>query len=222
MSDKDKKKKKDKEKTEKSHKAEKEKSVKMPKNDSGQTEKILVLFGSPRKNGHTRDLTDALIEARGLEAEYIFVNSLKIKGCQGCRYCQSHEGECKPKDDMTGLYDKIRRAGKVIMAFPVYYGGIPGEYKCMIDRLYAVSSIKKSGDKNVYGSIWQEKRDLFLIVSHGNSIPEVKDSIERSIKYFCVDTNSSFKGSYFSEPTDYEVKEERAYLKDLLTAAKDF
>jgi multimeric flavodoxin WrbA len=185
--------------------------------------KVLILFGSPKKNGHTRSLVDSFIKARNLDAEFVFVNSLNIKGCQGCLYCQSHDGECKPKDDMTDLYDKIKDARKIIMAFPVYYGSLPGEYKSMIDRIYAVSSIKTTNGKNVYGSIWKETRDVFLIASHGNSIPQVKESVERVIKYFCVDTNSVFKGSYFSKPMDTnDVKDEKSYLEDLLTASKDF
>ena len=185
--------------------------------------KVLVLFGSPKKNGHTRTLVDAFIKARNLEAEFVYVNGLNIKGCQGCLYCQSHDGECKPKDDMTELYSKIKDARRIIMAFPIYYGSLPGEYKNMIDRMYAVSYIKNINGKNSYGSIWKETRDVFIIASHGNSIPQVKESVERIIRYFCVDTNSKLKGSYFSKPTDTnDLKDDKIYLEELLNAGKDF
>lgn len=229
MSDKDKKDKKHKK--EKDEKKKKEKLSKPSHNividnkisTNNIEDKVLILFGSPRKNGHTRSLVDTFIKARNLDAEYIFINNLNIKGCQGCLYCQSHDGECKPKDDMTILYEKIRNAKKIIMAFPVHYGSLPGEYKCMIDRVYAVSSIKNKEGKNLYGSIWKESRDLFIIASHGNSIPEVKESIVRTIRYFCVDTNSVLKGFYFSKPTDTnDLKDEDLYLKDILIAGKDF
>ncbi len=187
------------------------------------SEKVLILFGSPKRNGHTRALVDSFIKARNLKADFIFVNSLNIKGCQGCLYCQSHDGECKPKDDMTDIYDKIKSAKKIIMAFPVYYGSLPGEYKCMIDRIFAVSSIRTINGRNVYGSIWKDTRDVFLIASHGNSIPQVKESVERIIKYFCVDTNSVLKGSYFSKPMDTnDIKDEKLFLEDLIIAGKDF
>lgn len=193
------------------------------KNNDYVADKVLVLFGSPKKNGHTRSLVDSFIKARNLDAEFVFVNSLNIKGCQGCLYCQSHDGVCKPKDDMTDLYEKIRNAKKILMAFPIYYGSLPGEYKCMIDRIYAVSSIENIQGKNVYGSIWKESRDVFFIASHGNSIPQVKESIVRTIRYFCVDTNSVLKGFYFSKPTDTnDLKDEKLYLEDILIAGKDF
>lgn len=224
MSDKDKKHKKDKDK--KSDKKNKLEILKYHDNvgsDYNMAGKVLVLFGSPKKNGHTRALVDSFIKVRKLEAEFIFVNSLNIKGCQGCLYCQSHNGECKPKDDMTELYNKIKNAKKIIMAFPVYYGSLPGEYKCMIDRIYAVSSIRTISGKNVYGSIWKDARDIFLIASHGNSIPQVKESVERVIKYFCIDTNSILKGSYFSKPTDInDIKDENLYIEELLNAGNDF
>jgi NAD(P)H-dependent FMN reductase len=224
MSDKEKKHKKDKEK--KNSKKDKHETMNLHSNiesDFNMAGKVLVLFGSPKKNGHTRTIVDSFIKARNIEAEFIFVNSLNIKGCQGCLYCQSHNGECKPKDDMTDLYSKIRNAKKIIMAFPVYYGSIPGEYKCMIDRIYAVSSIRTVDGKNVYGSIWKETREVFLIASHGNSIPQVKDSVERIVKYFCVDTNSVLKGIYFSKPMDTnDVKNEDLYIQELLNSGKDF
>ena len=75
--------------------------------------KVLVLFGSPSRKGNTRALVDALVEARGFEAEFVFVNYMNIRGCQSCLYCQSHGGECKVKDEMTSIYDKIKNAQKI-------------------------------------------------------------------------------------------------------------
>ena len=107
MSDKEKKAKKNKsDKDKKSGKKDRLDTMKHQIQNEGDDEgakKVLVLFGSPKKNGHTRTLVDTFIKARNLEAEFIFVNGLNIKGCQGCLYCQSHDGECKPKYDMTEL-----------------------------------------------------------------------------------------------------------------------
>ena len=185
--------------------------------------KVLVLFGSPLRKGNTRALVDAFIEARGFEAEFVFVNSMNIKGCQGCLYCQSNSGECKVKDEMTPLYDKIKNTQKIIMAFPMFYASFPGEYKRMIDRLFAVSHMETEGKKNYYGSIWPKGRDIFVIISHGNSIEKVYESIIRSIRYMCIETNSTLKGWYFSPPCDFvDVKNDKSFLKDLLKAGEDF
>ncbi len=186
-------------------------------------EKVLVLFGSPKKNGHTGKLVDAYIKAKNIDAEYVYINNLNIKGCQGCLHCQSNDGECKPQDDMIALYGKIENAKKVIIAFPIYYGSIPGEFKCMIDGIFAVSSVEKVDGKNIYKSRWESTRDVFLIVSHGNSIKSVLDSVQRVIRYFCVDTNSVLKGSYFSKPTDmYDLKNDTSFIEDLVNASNEF
>ena len=185
--------------------------------------KVLVLFGSPKKNGNTRTIVDAFIEARGFDPEFIFINEMDIKGCQGCLYCHSHKGECKIEDEMTPLYEKIKNAKKIIMAFPMYYASFPGEYKMMIDRLFTAAHMETDGNKNFYGSFWKDGRDIFLIVSHGNSIEDVYESIIRSIKYMCIETNSTLKGWYFSPPCDfYNVKNDKSFVKDLLVAGKDF
>lgn len=185
--------------------------------------KVLVLFGSPLKKGNTRALVDAFIEIRGFKAEFVFVNFMNISGCHGCLYCQSHGGECKIKDEMTILYKKIKNANKIIMAFPLFHASFPGEYKCMIDRLFAVSCIETDGKKNYYGSIWPQGRDIFVIVSHGNSINQVYESIIRSIRYMCIETNSTLKGWYFSPPCDFiNVKKDKFFLHNLLRAGEDF
>ncbi|MDD2371886.1 MAG: flavodoxin family protein [Firmicutes bacterium] len=220
MGDKDKGKKKKSDKHKSSDKHEKHELQDL---SNGYGENALVLFGSPKKNGHTGKLVEAFLKVKNIEAEYIYVNNLEIKGCQGCLYCQSNDGDCKPKDDMTALYDKIKNAKKIIIAFPIYYGSIPGEFKCMIDRVFAVSSLEKIDGNNIYKSRWENTRDIFLIVSHGNSINPVLESVQRIIKYFCVDTNSVLKGSYFSKPMDmYDLKDDNSFIEDLLNASKEF
>ena len=60
--------------------------------------KILVLNGSPRKNGNTAALVEAFkegAESAGNEVKVWNVGTMKIAGCLGCEYCHTKgAGQC--------------------------------------------------------------------------------------------------------------------------------
>ncbi len=50
--------------------------------------KVLILVGSPRKKGSTAVLAaeaERGLREHGVEPETVFLNDLKIRGCQACR-----------------------------------------------------------------------------------------------------------------------------------------
>ncbi|MDO4961646.1 MAG: flavodoxin family protein [Eubacteriales bacterium] len=103
--------------------------------------KVLVLMGSPRRNGNTSILCDEFIRGAmesGHETEKINIVDLKVNGCLGCNGCQRNGGTCVQKDDMAGLYDKIMAADVVVLASPIYYYTWTAQMKAVIDRTYAL------------------------------------------------------------------------------------
>lgn len=103
------------------------------------TKKIVVLTGSFRADGNTARLAGAFIkgaEAAGHEVKEFNVAKLNIKGCLDCKYCHSHEGVCIQKDDMYLIHNALREADVAVLASPIYYAGISGQLKCVIDRLF--------------------------------------------------------------------------------------
>jgi multimeric flavodoxin WrbA len=100
--------------------------------------KVVVFFGSPRKNGNTARLVQQAMDgakAAGAEVTSYYLNDEGIRGCQGCGYCRGHEG-CATKDALSPMYEEIKRAGGIIAGFPIYFGNISGQSKVWIDRLY--------------------------------------------------------------------------------------
>lgn len=102
--------------------------------------KIIVLTGSPRKNGNTEILADSFIkgarEARN-QVEKVCLAGKKINGCLGCDYCMRNDGTCVQKDDMQEIYQKLYAADMVVLASPLYYFGLSAQLKAVIDRFYA-------------------------------------------------------------------------------------
>ncbi len=107
--------------------------------------KVLVLNGSPKKNqSTTMYVTKAFV--KGLEAggeykaEYLNISDLNIKKCLGCLSCWGRtEGECIIKsDDIPMVKEKILQSDIILVSFPLFYFGMPGEVKCMLDRLLSI------------------------------------------------------------------------------------
>lgn len=103
--------------------------------------KILILNGSPRKNGKTASLVKAFVDgadASGNEIKNLYLQDMNIGGCLACEGCQHNGGVCVQKDDMQIVSEAFLWADVVVFASPQYWGTITGQLKIVIDRLYAV------------------------------------------------------------------------------------
>ena len=105
--------------------------------------KILILCGSPHKNGTTNALAEALIsgiDQSRHEVEKIQLAEKKIAPCLGCEYCKRNDGACVQKDDMAALLPSVLAADVIVFVSPIYYFGFNAQLKAVIDRFYAVNA----------------------------------------------------------------------------------
>ena len=105
--------------------------------------KILVLNGSPRKNGNVSKLLKKKVDqlqTKNPSAEIIWenVSDLNFAFCHGCMACRS-KGSCiLPEDDAHRIEREIQECRLLIVGTPVYWGNMNGKLKCLFDRLVAV------------------------------------------------------------------------------------
>lgn len=101
--------------------------------------KVLVISGSPRKNGNSDQLCKAFIEGvktAGHSFEKISVREKQIGYCLACYACrESHQ--CFQNDDMQEILKKIIAADVLVLASPVYFYSINAQMKALIDRTLA-------------------------------------------------------------------------------------
>lgn len=107
------------------------------------SKKIIILNGSPRKNGNTAALIEAFTQgaqSAGHQVTTFFLNEMDIHGCKGC-FCGGKDSAspCVQKDDMDKIYPAYREADVVVLASPLYYWSVSGQLKCAFDRLFAVA-----------------------------------------------------------------------------------
>jgi len=101
------------------------------------SKRILILAGSPRKNGNSAALCRAFAqgaEKSGHQVETIFLRDKKIGYCLACYHCKKSGGICIIKDDMADILDKMNAADVLVMASPVYFYSIDAQMKALIDR----------------------------------------------------------------------------------------
>ena len=101
---------------------------------------LLILNGSPK--GHhssTYQLTKAFVKGflsqKDADITTIHIKDLHIKPCLGCFSCwKNTPGKCCLDDDMSLILEKELEADIIIYSFPLYYYGMPGPLKTVIDR----------------------------------------------------------------------------------------
>lgn len=138
--------------------------------------KIVVLSGSPHKEGNSAALVEAFkkgAQAAGHEVVVCPVGSMKINGCLGCEYCHTKgEGACIQQDDMQQVYPELNSADMVVLASAVYYFGFTGQMQCTISRFYAgmkpakatkYGLILSSGSPNVYTAIETQYKSIIAL-----------------------------------------------------------
>jgi multimeric flavodoxin WrbA len=113
--------------------------------EEGETSKtyyVLILNGATRTNGNTDLMLKTIVEGSAnpaVEINQIILRKKQISDCIGCFHCHENE-KCAIKDDMKGIREEINKSDLLIFASPVYWWGVTGIMKTLIDRLYLYHS----------------------------------------------------------------------------------
>ena len=113
---------------------------------------IVGICGSPRQQATEHVLKKALrmLEKQGFETRFFTVRGKRIGFCTHCDYCLKHK-ECVFKDDMQEVYALLKDARGIIIATPVYNGGISAQTKAIMDRCRAVVAADRNFFKHKIG-----------------------------------------------------------------------
>ena len=108
---------------------------------------IVGICGSPRDQATEHVLKEALrmLAEKGLETRFWSVRGKWVDFCAHCDYCLKNK-ECVVQDDVQELYSLLTEAKGIILASPVYNGGVSAQTKALMDRTRALVA----ADKNVF------------------------------------------------------------------------
>ena len=112
--------------------------------------KITLFVGSPRKNGNTSILAQALeekIDKTRFSVEICYLYDYDIKPCVDCRACKKNDLVCILKDQMSQIYTKLEESQIIIIGTPIYWFGPTAQTKLMVDRFRPYFVNKKLSGK---------------------------------------------------------------------------
>ena len=101
--------------------------------------KVLLLNGSPNKNGCTNEALSIIVrelKAQGVDSEIVWLGNGPVRGCIGCGGCKSGNG-CVFKDDILNeIGEKVKSADGYVFGAPVHYASPNGVTISILDRLF--------------------------------------------------------------------------------------
>ena len=105
--------------------------------------KILTLQGGARKKGNTASILDLVVTeltSMGHETTSLTLHDKNIKGCLACGQCKKEADKinCIQEDDAWSILDAMVAADLVIFTSPLYFWGLTGPLKSLIDRTYSL------------------------------------------------------------------------------------
>ena len=159
--------------------------------------KVVIINGSPRKNGNTARLSEAFqagVLSASIDNEVVqyFLPSLTYKGCQSCFSCKLKDGKsygkCAMNDQLTPILADIRNADCLVVATPIYLMDATSSTKAFLERLgFSLGSYEQA-----YRSLAPKKLDVVTIYTM-NTTPEYQPQN-------AMDNVDMFLGHIFSKP----------------------
>ena len=98
---------------------------------------VLVITTSLRTKSNSDILAERLIAGAkdaGHQVELISLKGKTIGFCRGCLACQKTQ-KCMLKDDAVMIAEKVMNADTLVFTTPIYYYGMSGQMKTLLDRM---------------------------------------------------------------------------------------
>ncbi|MDO4574140.1 MAG: flavodoxin family protein [Planctomycetia bacterium] len=121
---------------------------------------ILIITGSPRRNGNSDLLAKAFAEGAkeaGHKVKFFSASKDAVLPCQACDKCWKKGNACVFDDGFRKLEKLLPEADTLVFATPLYWFAFSAQLKAAIDKLYAFVNEKCPTPLKV--------RETFLIVS---------------------------------------------------------
>lgn len=165
--------------------------------------KVLGIFGSPRRGGNTELLLEEALKGaaqEGARVEGIHLCDFRITPCTECLSCFKG-GACVVADDMQGIYPRLLEADIVIFASPMFFYGITGWAKAMVDRCQALWARKYVLHDPSLGTEGKKRRGFFISVG-GTKGQRMFEGAILTVKYFFDAFNADYAGELLFRGVD--------------------
>jgi len=184
---------------------------------------IVGICGSPRNQATEHVLREALtmLERADFETRFFTVMGKKIGFCTHCDFCLKNKG-CVIKDDMEEVYGLFRKARGIVIATPVYNGGVSAQIKAVMDRCRALVAADRD--------FFRQKMGIAIAVG-GDRIGGQEQALQQILTFYILNGMTPVSGGFFganlgatfwSKDTLTGVKEDTEGFRSLKKTVKRF
>ncbi|TVM18679.1 flavodoxin family protein [Oceanidesulfovibrio indonesiensis] len=100
---------------------------------------ILGVSGTPRRNGNSDAMVEAVLEgarSHGMQTRMVKLREYDFRSCVGCERCRKDNACTQLSDGMQLIYPLFEEARGLVLVSPVHTYNMSALMKAFIDRLY--------------------------------------------------------------------------------------
>jgi multimeric flavodoxin WrbA len=157
---------------------------------------VLALSSSPRRDGNSRLLADALLEGvaeSGHDGELVHVDDHVTAFLRDCRICRGADGRCRIEDGFEALLrEQVLAADAIVFATPLYWYGVSGQLKAFLDRIFCYIAASYPGSEEVVAGLSHKR--LALLISSEETYVGASLGVLHEIQEYARYTHSALVG----------------------------
>jgi len=158
--------------------------------------KLLILVGSPRREGNSATLAEAVkrgAEASGAEVSLRHLDDHLSHFLRDCRACRCENGECSIDDGFRDLFfNEFLPADGVVFATPIYWYGMSAQTKAFFDRTFCYYAASYPDSAEVIRRMTRKR--IGLLLASEETYPGASLGIVHQIQEYSRYTHSDFVG----------------------------
>jgi multimeric flavodoxin WrbA len=101
---------------------------------------VLGISGSPIPNSNTDRAVKAVLNATGMDYEFVKLSDLNVRPCRACKRCAS-DNICKQEDDFPELSKKLVKADALVLGAYSPYSNLDAFTKAFLERLWSLRHV---------------------------------------------------------------------------------
>jgi GrpB-like predicted nucleotidyltransferase (UPF0157 family) len=177
--------------------------------------KTLIFNGSPRKNGGTATLINALKGNLPGEINVIDSYRVNISPCVDCRHCWTND-KCVLDDDMQNVYRLIDDTDNIVIASPIYFAELTGSLLSLMSRLQCLWVARKFRNKDILSP--KKRNGALILVDAGDKA--VDNSMAMGKRLLRI-MGAELLGSVYFSGTENVPKNDTSVPKEIFSEIKE-
>lgn len=157
---------------------------------------VLILSGSPRRDGNSRRMAEAAGEgaaSAGCRVQLEQVDEHVSAFLRDCRLCRSADGRCTIDDGFEALLrEAILPADGIVFATPLYWYGVSGQLKTCLDRLFCYIAASHPDAEAIAPRLMHKR--LGLVISSEETYPAAVHGVVHQMQEYARYTRSQLVG----------------------------